>query len=226
MKYFRTLWKAVKPRPQFFYKFHFINENLFELLETNAFWACEATELNDPYDCNFELHTNFIKSKYLNSLGLEAIPEAKSVEDLNKAKNIFLSVLNEEFLRAVQKDYISGLGVCCFSTNPLSELLWSHYAESGKGVCLKFSFRNEDGFEKKIVQVSYANRNIVVKNEMDRFKALFQKRVAWAYEEEWRVLDTPGKIPFSISSLVKIIISPRTQKDKIDSLKDLRKKRL
>jgi len=101
------------------------------------------------------------------------------------AKEALLLAIDESHLKAFQSSYRSDLGVCCFTTDPLHELMWSHYADSGKGVWLEFRFKNNPEIWKKNIPVSYSNKRISVNNEIDRFKALFRKRTSWRYEKEW-----------------------------------------
>ena len=76
-------------------------------------------------------------------------------------------------------------------------LMWSHYADSHRGVCLRFS--TEIGFFKDAQQVVYQDERPVVNLIRDtphvyQRKAVLYKSCHWEYEEEWRIIDhgTPG----------------------------------
>lgn len=117
-------------------------------------------------------------------------------------------------LQSLQRFYRSGLGVCCFTSEIRSELMWSHYANAGKGICLEFGFNINSVLRSKIVQVNYSNKPTRVVNEIDHFKALFKKRKAWSYEKEWRLLATPGKIAFQSTDLKSITFGPQFDAEK------------
>lgn len=212
-KHFRTLWQIVKPKPKALYKYHKINRNLIKLLINNSLWAGAASSLNDPYDCDFEMSKDFFKKKFINKMfsgeEYKSIPEAD--------KNWFLDGLGEAFtedqIKTFQRFSLKFIGICCFSSNPNSELMWSHYADSAKGVCLEFDFRKNDSIKKKLIPVRYTNKTILAQNEVDVAKALIKKRKAWSYENEWRLIEDIGLIPFDKNELVRVIFGPRIHRE-------------
>ena len=79
-------------------------------------------------------------------------------------------------------------GFLCFSYNWQNPVLWSHYADSHKGLCLGFDVREESGrpityaaHPKKIPESNIDFRNVVASMQ-------FTKYDSWRYEEEFRVL--------------------------------------
>ncbi|GEM_PF-1344360 len=209
--YLKTIWRVVKPKPKVLYKYHSINPYLTELIEKRSFWASRASLLNDHYDSSFDLTKEFIQKVYLDEIKADQlINQNITPEQLEIAKEILLSAFDEKLLREWQNSYRSSIRVCCFTTNPISELMWAHYADSAKGVCLKFSFDKKSEFKRKIIPVVYTNRTILVKDKIDRFKALFKKRKVWKYEGEWRILGDEEKIPFAKTDLIGVIFGPGT----------------
>jgi hypothetical protein len=222
LKHIRTFWRLIRPKPKVLYKYHTVNSYLYEILEKNRFWAGSAVNLNDPYDCSFEISKNFFRTKYLDRITPQEIGlQSSGTEENKKAWDYLASALDDRFLGEFQKFYRSNTGVCCFSENPTSELMWSHYANSGKGVCLGFSFKTNPTLEKRLVAINYSNDPINVNNDIDRFKALFQKRIAWSYEKEWRMLDDVGHIQFNKPDLVSITFGPTTTQEDITSITEL-----
>ena len=222
--YLKTIWRVLKPKPKYFYKYHSINPFLTELLEKSSFWASKASVLNDHYDSNFVLTKSFIKKEYLDSIKAEEIDISLPAKQFETAKEILLSLFDEKLLSNWQQDYRSNLGVCCFTSTPLSELMWAHYADSAKGVCLQFSFKQNPDFERKIVPIRYSNKQLRVKDKIDRFKALFKKRMVWQYEKEWRVLTCDKTLPFNKGDLIGITFGPKTNMDDAERIKELCKK--
>ena len=83
-------------------------------------------------------------------------------------------------------------GISCFSERKDSQLMWSHYASSGKGFCLEFDTKKEP-FQ-KLLPVKYEDKPPLLdfmkivsleKNYLLR-KLLCLKSSDWAYEKEWR----------------------------------------
>jgi hypothetical protein len=205
------MWALVRPRPKLLYKFHTINDHLFDLLESATLYACSAAELNDPYDSDFDYHYDFIKKKYLDKITISDYNGTLSEFELNKAKNYIKKYPDNELfnLKMLHTDYKKSLGVCCFTTDLKSELMWSHYGQAGKGVCIAFSFPYKSEISMRLFQVKYSNKRIIAKNEISGFNALFHKRKAWQYESEWRILSEVGPINFTKSHLVSITFDPR-----------------
>ena len=95
-------------------------------------------------------------------------------------------------------------GVCCFSTAYNSPLLWSHYGDQHKGICIGYDLeRNPKPTLHKVVYGG--NRNIltstiaralldnepVALQDLDR-DVLLRKAAGWKYEREWRLIGSHG----------------------------------
>lgn len=208
---YKLLWAVVRPRPRFLYKFHPVNNYLFDLIEFNSIYACSADQLNDPYDSDFDYSYEFIKTKFLDQITVEDYSGSLSDQELSKAKDYIKKNPDGEFFnwRILHAEYKKFLGVCCFTTQLKSELMWSHYAQSGKGICLVFNFPFKSEIATKLIKVTYSNKRILVKDDISRFYGLFQKRKAWTYENEWRILAGIGSIKFNRKHLEGIIFGPR-----------------
>lgn len=96
-------------------------------------------------------------------------------------------------------------GVCCFSTTYASPLLWSHYGEQHRGLCIGYGLNRRP--KPEIHRVVYGGLRSVrtsvliaalvhgelrAKNELDR-DALLRKARGWSYEKEYRLLGDQGE---------------------------------
>ena len=100
-----------------------------------------------------------------------------------------------------KKEYIDAivqgkkkLRICSFSKDPKNPLLWAHYANGFKGVCIEVDLQNPRCEDYEIVTVEYSTRRNHFSNdarqlvdEMPR-KFLSKKSNAWKYEREVRIL--------------------------------------
>lgn len=61
-----------------------------------------------------------------------------------------------------------GLGWCasCFTTDPTNEIMWAHYADGNKGVCLEFDLSTTPDLHEKTFPVEY-NDTFPVINSVD-----------------------------------------------------------
>jgi hypothetical protein len=106
--------------------------------------------------------------------------------------------IEEELLR----DYESG--VCCFSTSFSSPLLWSHYSDQHRGLCIGYDL---DRLPKPPPQqVVYGGSRIIKTSTVIRAfldgepqawsdlhrDILLRKSKGWSYEREWRLVGRHG----------------------------------
>lgn len=96
-------------------------------------------------------------------------------------------------------------GVCCFSTTYSSPLLWSHYGDQHRGLCIGYGLdrlpkpemhRVEYGGSRSVstslMLASLVHENADAMRELDR-SVLLRKARGWTYEKEFRLLDTQGE---------------------------------
>lgn len=160
----------------------------------------DPTSFNDPYDCAMSLD---MKSYHKRNSDFHSIVRDVMLGKKDKSEILMdkppipgwaMNVANEEF-KAEQRKY----GVCCFSETNLSILMWSHYADNHKGVCIEFEFP-EDSLEKsELSKVNYSNE--FPKFKFDDYRGLSKEDVQknirqlitvkakdWEYEKEWRLI--------------------------------------
>jgi hypothetical protein len=83
-------------------------------------------------------------------------------------------------------------GLLCFSRNWDNLLLWSHYGESHKGICLGFDIPQTESREGYDMEVNYQTNLLKVDRPEDvnldfMNKVLRTKHECWSYEEELRI---------------------------------------
>ena len=116
-------------------------------------------------------------------------------------------------------------GIFCVSEKCDDLLMWAHYADSHRGVCLEF-----DGFGELMApaqQVDYVPTRQTINRYADDpdamvTKALFTKSDHWTYEAEWRLLRTdkgPGAVPFSPHNLTGLIIGARATRETVETVR-------
>lgn len=94
--------------------------------------------------------------------------------------------------------------VCCFSKNNNNFLMWAHYAENHKGICLEYDVE-EEAYKTSFMEITYA-KSLPELERVERYPAghpsagaisanikkdgpiFLTKSVDWKYEEEVRTL--------------------------------------
>jgi hypothetical protein len=145
---------------------------------------------------------NFIRAYYLTSAehGISNI-------SLNRLKVARFSEVNDPFELWALNTHISKIrkfigrnkdlqnsktGLLCFSKNWTNPLLWRHYADKHKGICLGFDLRRneviETIYEEKRIRIESSTRGATLSiptNLQDRLGRT--KFSGWEYEEELRI---------------------------------------
>ena len=92
--------------------------------------------------------------------------------------------------------------VCCFSKNMNNLLMWSHYADSHKGVCLEWEI-DESKKSEALHEIIYENSITILEevkthpsgtlllNVGTNGRFILRKFKAWEYEEEIRIINMP-----------------------------------
>lgn len=108
---------------------------------------------------------------------------------------------------------VDRVGIACFSEIPDNILMWSHYADSHKGVCIEFDRTQDDSIIAKALPVNYSPdyKRIKAFGDDDQKQAklvLLTKSKDWSYEREWRIIDYEGGVgirslhPASMKSII------------------------
>jgi hypothetical protein len=115
-------------------------------------------------------------------------------------------------------------GILTLTAEPADILMWSHYADQHKGLCLEFdTMRGIDVF-RDALPIRYTKTF----PQIDGFKfgsselvepILLTKSEHWSYEQEWRIIRVPdgrGVVTLPPESLTAVIIGARiSEKDEI-----------
>lgn len=137
------------------------------------------------------------------------------------------------FLTNLLKESIEKRGISCFSQSDSKLLMWSHYADSHKGVCLTFDIQKDLPFFSNPYEVVYPDEYPVIdpfidnnRNELKMFLATKSKE--WAYEEEVRIIkerhhhpEYRKSIRFNPEALTEIKFGYKSSDEQIKTIKNL-----
>jgi hypothetical protein len=190
-----------------------------KIIKTNRIKATPPNEFSDPFEFLPSINKNMnyvVLSKYLyneeyflpirNDLIKIGIikKDDKITRDLiennkkiisNIIKNRIISVSNKTIYKLCDtfSDYV---GVICFSKTNSDILLWSHYADSFRGICLGFDFDNADIDVLISKKINYSSKRALISplffkegtsRAEDTENILFTKYNKWSYEKEYRL---------------------------------------
>ncbi|HLO71865.1 MAG TPA: DUF2971 domain-containing protein [Flavipsychrobacter sp.] len=204
--------------PDTFYKYRGLNDYTLESLEEDRLWVADIESLNDPYECfllsddnevliNFFKSENFQKTFYdlhnykFTEEDIDQIIEADDIvvayQSFCKRNNINIALdsipklseldkWNEYKETAKKTTYI-----CSFSEVNNSVVMWAHYADCHKGICIEYDLINCNDFRLLMHPVYYCNdfNRIRSLDEMTALTAVMNSTIKskeWGYEKEWR----------------------------------------
>lgn len=92
--------------------------------------------------------------------------------------------------------------VFCLTEDPLSTLMWSHYARNHSGICIEF---NAGVFPFSLAKpVQYSKFYPTYRLDMTGAAELLTKSDHWAYEREWRVVAEERSGPDTWPTTIKV----------------------
>ena len=200
------------------FKYRPINRRLFEVLESESIYFARPSDLNDPFDCQINV-----------ARSLRHAIQRSSGENLAILQRVEKRLAG---LIASVQEIASEVGVWSCSVNGLNPVMWSHYANEHKGVCIAYMLPDRiitpdanTGFMGSS-PVKYASQPLVewflgltessVPREAWDFAAavmlilLESKPPAWAYEEEGRIISRrPGAVSVGTEPVVQVTFGLR-----------------
>ena len=189
--------------PTSIYKYYPDTGRKLNEIKENKMWYSAPSKFNDPFDCEF-----LISEEELFHNAMKNLPDKRGIRPGSPIWKKMRGEMKRQVrkMQAVFDNLRYTTGVACFSERDNSLLMWAHYANNHKGMCVEYElmkFNTELRFS--LVPVLYsANReslelrNIydienVGKETRDYYvRCLFKKSADWDYEEEWRIVRDQG----------------------------------
>ena len=202
------------------YKYHGINEFLENLIKDKSIWHSTADSFNDP----FEFKSVLVENENRNDIKSWLNSSSKKLEEdqLNQITDYWCERKSEMSIMLTEQlsEKLRTGGVSCFSWRHDNLLMWSHYADNHKGVCLEYNIAYAPTFFKDLLQVkyidNYPNIDYVKLGSKAITEIITTKSSHWAYEEEYRSCKrVSGSHLFDIKSLRSIIFGCRTSEAEI-----------
>jgi hypothetical protein len=176
--------------PQSLFKFSKISEYTYSSLINKAVFLSKAIDLNDPFELDIDFDITLSKQEKT-ALGLKEPLDNKELDEiLNNAKNKLNEMLDRNRILSL-------------SSNPYELLMWSHYADEHKGICIEYDRKsccllkdkhhcqkviyphNEQKTKIKLIPLVFAYEE--VKELFDTI--IFARKASnWKYENEWRLV--------------------------------------
>jgi hypothetical protein len=209
--------------------------NIFSSRE--AYFA-RPDSFNDPFE--FMPILSFASSRKSYNKLIDDLLKRKTGLNRHKRNNYFAESFhhkshslqrakNAKVLKNMIREVIGNCGVYCLSSDPLNILMWSHYADYHRGICIGFDGNEANPFFGRAQQVIYSLNYPVVNvikgtPEKNAEKIFLTKSDQWKYEKEWRIIEHDhgsGVYCFEKSTIKELIFGVKTDPEHIDYIKNV-----
>lgn len=189
-----------------------MTSNNLSAMSNRQLWFSVGNNFNDPFDCTLNVPINlmtgasmlnFIKEKtnasFYKSMGLindEHINNIVSKHLYNAQRLVDEGNVEEHPINTILQYTLASLRrsfVCCFSKNATNHLLWSHYANSHTGYCIRYKYESllKDIKLRRHGNVIYDDSPVdllsVFTDETNiALDIIYRKSLCWQYEDEVR----------------------------------------
>lgn len=199
------------------------------VIDSELYFAAPA-DLNDPYDCQIALDTSGTdlewRTHLKNSLKHVAVRAGYRTSFMERHKVAKRLIDERRHVRIDGTQFskvTNSFGIVCFGGLLDNPLMWSHYADNHRGICLLYMpERDKSGLLHAHHQVKYSNEYPKIRLvDLPRIghssieSLLLTKSVDWKYEFEYRLIRPNGAkstFGYDASALVGIILGARISK--------------
>lgn len=182
--------------PASLYKYYPDDGFRLDGIKANKMWYSAPCNFNDVFDCDIT-----VDEAALLGCALQLAPDGTKIRTGSTAWKQIRQTMRQEIksFRATFEDNRSTMGISCLSESDESLLMWAHYANNHRGICVEYDLmeiNNQLHFTP--VPIIYSNERVCFNNlntdtaENDAFafflRSITSKSEEWSYEREWRII--------------------------------------
>ncbi|WP_300700972.1 DUF2971 domain-containing protein [Bacteroides sp.] len=212
--------------PRYVYKYVDI-QSAIKIIQTNSIKFNSTSNFNDPYDGKAFIQYNFSYEDISSFFGFSNLPvQEQNIEVSKKAMDISEM---QKMAHSLYANFDKKTAITCFSEIGDNIKMWSHYANSHKGICLKFDLIKDLNFFSIPVKVEYNDKITSYKfSEAENFiyKQYSTKSKEWEYEKEIRIIKSntsPSLIEFKKEALIDMVFGCSCTEEDICKLRKMLK---
>lgn len=182
--------------PNYLYKYYGDRKHNIDAVFNNKMWYSAPVRFNDPYDCDFAID----EPATIDSL-LQSIAYTNNMKRGSEAWKNACVALKKAFpsFRETLDTMKSSIGIACLSESFDTMLMWSHYANNHKGMCVEYNLMDfVTNLNFTPIPVIYSNEKSILEklriNSIDEdilgffLNSIVHKDTVWEYENEWRIV--------------------------------------
>jgi hypothetical protein len=190
--------------PSILYKYRSLSaegrDYTLRTISEGQIWFSSLSQFNDPFEARVSVDMDGDDGAWRREFGVP------------RPTNLKIDELVRELEQGIRED-ADKLGMFCMSAKANDLLMWSHYADSHKGLCLGFRTTGDSilwDAQPVDYSVDYPVINYFRMSLEHRVRAMLLRKAShWAYEEEWRAIRTgpePGLASYPNGMLASVIL--------------------
>lgn len=197
-------------RPRYLYKYRSI-DSACDFLRNHSIYFSNYKEFNDPFESACKKKFDFTYEQYVETFrrwGKDYYDAAMKADEIRTGK-----IDGKALLKLATDTILSSFSYYCMTESPDNILMWSHYADSHKGVCLKLDLLQDLDTFFITVPVDYNSEYLEFDTLAGNPAPIIQRKSSdWEYEKEHRAvkINKHGLVEIKKEALVEIIFGCRT----------------
>ena len=184
--------------PSSLYKYYRDNPRDLDAIKNNKMWYSAPCDFNDVFDCDLAID----EKEIFNSV-LQMVPDKRGIRTGSPIWKQLKGTVNQKIreFQAEFEELRTKMGIACLSEAYDSLLMWAHYANDHRGMCVEYElleFNRQLGFSPVPVVYSDERVSIHTIETLERdiqglfVESLTSKSPEWSYEKEWRIIRDDG----------------------------------
>jgi hypothetical protein len=168
-------------------------------------------DFNDPWDCkpwfNVPMDASgrerliewFDRTAHTRNPDMDAATRAQRTEELRRSPAM-LSNLVQQASQGIEEEMKKRYRIYCLTTKSACPLMWAHYADKHRGICLEFDVWQPDLCSAIKVQYRETYPSFPLDND-DDISIFYAKSADWRYEDEYRLISEEAAFAFHSETL-------------------------
>lgn len=165
-------------------------------IRNNQMWYSAPCNFNDVFDCDIAMDDKEILNETL-----KLVPDRRGIRPGSKMWKDLQKIVNQNLktLQATFSELRNTVGVSCFSESEDSLLMWAHYANNHRGICVEYDLLEINNILKfTAIPIIYSQErtrfNLFKPERIENdaiglfIQSLTSKSPEWSYEKEWRII--------------------------------------
>lgn len=167
-----------------------------DAIKNHEMWYSAPCNFNDVFDCDVSINEKAIFESFLS-----ADPQGRRIRQGSPMWIKLKSDVHKQidYLQGTFEETKQTTGISCLSESDSSLLMWAHYANNHKGMCVEYELLQiSEQLKFSPIPVIYTDErvslNSLISEDLRRdtmkffVESVTTKSPEWSYEKEWRII--------------------------------------